>query len=344
MSNDDFYRGKKVLVTGATGLIGRPLVRMLREQGALVTATSLESGCEDLGAVVAFYNREDLRRWENCRRVTAGQEIVFHLAGIKGGVSVEKDKAAYWFVPQLVFNTHMMEAARQAGAERFLFCSSIGVYGFETFLYNGAGVFPRPVDVLADPDQANWYQGWVKRIGEMQAAAYRETFDWNAVVVARISNTYGPWDNFDPVNAMVIPSLIARAAKAKQMDEPLTAWGTGDQVRDFIYSEDAAQGLLAAVEKGEPGVPLNIGAGVPVKIHQVARKVADLYEVPLEWDRTKPTGAEWTLLNTHATRETIGWEPKTGIEEGLERTVEWYRSSVVADTPPYLAFRGDRLI
>jgi GDP-L-fucose synthase len=257
----NFYKNKSILVTGGTGMIGQPLCDMLVEAGADVTVASLD-GAERTPRGTKFL-RLDLRNFENCLSVTKNKEIVFHLAGVKGSPKMTLERPASFFVPTLQFSLNMMEAARRMGVERYLFTSSVGVYQpAEVFQEDSVwDTFPSPNDRFA---------GWAKRICELQAEAYQIEYNWNLISIVRPANVYGPYDNFDPNNAMVIPSLIHRALYEKG---PLVVWGDGTPIRDFIHSKDVARGMMLVIEKGIKE-PINLGSGNGVTIKQVAEAIA----------------------------------------------------------------------
>jgi GDP-L-fucose synthase len=307
-----FYRGKRVLVTGGTGLIGRPLVEMLIEAGATVTIASLDDGSRAHPA--AKFRRVDLREFAECMAVAKEQEIVFQLAGVKGSPAMTAQRPASFFVPTLMFSINMMEAARRCGVERYLFTSSIGVYApAEVFREDDVWkTFPSPNDRFA---------GWAKRMGELQAEAYRIEYGWDRISIVRPANVYGPYDNFDPANAMVIPSLIRRAMDG---ENPLTVWGDGSPVRDFIHARDVARGMMLAVEKGI-SEPLNLGSGTGVAIREVVEIIAaNLPTRPkIVWDTTKPAGDATRLMDTTRARS-HGIVPQISIADGIRETMAWY--------------------
>lgn len=311
-----FYQGKTVLVTGGTGLIGRPLVEMLVAQGAKVTVVSLDDPSRAPQGVT--FKRADLREFSNCLSICENQEIVFQLAGVKGSPAMTAKRPASFFVPTISFSINMMEAARRMGAERFLFTSSVGVYSpAEVFHEDDVWkTFPSPNDRFA---------GWAKRMGELQADAYRIEYDWDKISIVRPANVYGPYDNFDPNNAMVIPSLIRRAMDGER---PLTVWGDGSPIRDFIHARDVARGMMLAVEKGI-NEPINLGSGSGVTIKQIAEIVAQ--EIPagpidLVWDTTKPAGDAKRLMDmTRASG--YGFTPEVSIEAGIKETIAWYAAN-----------------
>jgi len=322
-----FYKNKKVLVTGGTGLIGRPLVEMLMAHGADVAVVSLDDpsrapkGC-------AFV-KADLREFENCLDVCKGSQIVFQLAGVKGSPAMTAKRPASFFVPTMQFSINMMEAARRAGCERFLFTSSVGVYQPAEVFYEDSvwTSFPSPNDRFA---------GWAKRMGELQAEAYQIEYGWDKISIVRPANVYGPYDNFDPANAMVIPSLITRAVGGER---PLTVWGDGSPIRDFIHAKDVARGMMMAVEQGI-NEPINLGSGTGVTIKQVAEMVAKHTPggpIELVWDTEKPKGDAKRLMDM-ARASKYGFKCEVGIEQGIKETIDWYAANRGDADKRYIAF------
>ena len=311
-----FYTNKNVLVTGGTGLIGRPLVELLVAQGANVTVASLDDPSRAPQGVK--FKHADLREFSNCLEICQDQEIVFQLAGVKGSPAMTAKRPASFFVPTLTFSINMMEAARRAGAERFLFTSSVGVYSPAEIFYEDDvwKTFPSPHDRFA---------GWAKRMGELQAEAYKIEYNWDKISIVRPANVYGPYDNFDPANAMVIPSLIKRAMDG---EKPLTVWGDGSPIRDFVHAHDVARGMLLAVEKGI-NEPINLGSGTGVTIKQIAEIVAENIPggpIELIWDITKPSGDAKRLMDmTRA--NAYGFSSQISIDEGIKQTIEWYKQN-----------------
>jgi GDP-L-fucose synthase len=322
-----FYRNKNVLVTGGTGLIGRPLVEMLVAAGANVTVVSLDDPSRAPQGVT--FKRADLREFQSCLEVCQGQEIVFQLAGVKGSPAMTAKRPASFFVPTITFSINMMEAARRAGAERFMFTSSVGVYSPAEVFYEDDvwKTFPSPNDRFA---------GWAKRMGELQAEAYKIEYNWDKISIVRPANVYGPYDNFDPANAMVIPSLINRAMSGER---PLTVWGDGSPIRDFIHARDVARGMMLAVEKGI-NEPINLGSGTGVTIKQIADIVAaNVPGAPVDvvWDITKPKGDAKRLMDmTRA--NSYGFFPEISIEEGIKETIQWFTQNSGAADNRYNAF------
>lgn len=322
-----FYTGKKVLVTGGTGLIGQPLVEMLQQQGAIVTIVSLDDPSRAPQGVT--FKRADLREFQSCMEVCEDQEIVFQLAGVKGSPAMTAKRPASFFVPTLMFSINMMEAARRVGVERFLFTSSVGVYSPAEVFYEDDvwKTFPSPNDRFA---------GWAKRMGELQAESYKIEYNWDKISIVRPANVYGPYDNFDPANAMVIPSLIRRAMDG---EKPLTVWGDGSPIRDFIHAYDVARGMMLAVEKGI-NQPVNLGSGTGVTIKQIAEIVAaNIEDGPVEivWDITKPAGDAKRLMDM-SRANSYGFKPEISIEKGILETMEWYAKNKGSVENRYNAF------
>ena len=292
---------KKVLVTGANGMIGSELVRILYEETSAVITVA------DLPEV-------DLRNRDACKMMCdEGQDIIFHLAGIKGSPQRCMKEPASFSVPMIQFNANMIEAAYDAGVEWFLYTSSVGVY-------HPAEVFVEDDVWKTFPSENDWYAGWAKRIGEMNVQAYMKQHDWNKCSIVRPANVYGPNDNFGEWS-MVIPSLIKKAYE----NDVLEVWGDGSPIRDLIYSEDVARGMIHMVEN-EINQPVNLGSGTGVTIKEIAEIIADHFDKEIAWDKTKPMGDSKRLMSTERA-EQYGFTPKVGLEEGILKTIQWYKEN-----------------
>jgi|TARA_Y100000310_G_scaffold221243_1_gene222779 GDP-L-fucose synthase len=308
------FKNQKVLVTGGTGMIGRQLVDLLLEREAEVHIVSLDEPT-GLSDKVNFI-KADLTYFDKCADACQGMDYVFNLVGVKGSPKMCQEQPADFMVPMLQFNTNMMEAARRANVKWFLFTSSVGVY-------HPAEVF-REDDVWKTfPSKNDRFAGWAKRIGELQAQAYSIQYGWNCVSIVRPANVYGPYDNFDPENAMVIPSLIRKAFE----NDTLEVWGDGSSIRDFIHSKDVALGMLYMVENGVTE-PVNLGSGTGVTIKTVVEKVVQHCgkELKVEWDTTKPTGDERRVFDT-TRAASHGFNLTVSIEEGIRDTIRWFREN-----------------
>lgn len=313
INNKNFFYKKKILVTGGTGMIGIPLTKFLLQSGAKVTSASLDK-IKPVKGVKYVYS--DLRDFDNCLSITKKKDIVFHLAGIKGSPKMSKEKPASFFVPTLKFSLNMMEASLKNKVRDYLFTSSVGVYAQREVL--------KEDDVWKTfPSENDKFAGWAKRICELQAQCYEIENNWKNIYIVRPANVYGPYDNFDENNAMVIPSLISKAFKSK--NKKIEVWGDGKPLRDFIFSDDVARGMMKVVEKGFKK-PINIGSGNAVSIKKISQIIANnAPNSPLDiiWKKEYATGDSKRLMSTKLSKY-ISFKPIVGIEEGIKKTINWF--------------------
>ena len=307
----NFYKNKKVLVTGGSGLIGFPLVEKLLDLGSRIRIVSLDKPKNIPDG--ADFIRADLRDFNECLNVVDGCEVVFQLAGVKGSPSMTMKQPASFFVPTIMFNTNMMEAARRKGVKNYLYTSSVGVYA-------PAEIFFEDSVWSTFPSENDRFAGWAKRMGELQAQAYQIEHNWQGISIVRPANVYGPRDNFDPNNAMVIPSLIYRAING---ENPLKVWGDGSAIRDFIFADDVATGMLQVVSQAITS-PVNLGSGTGVSIKNVTDILMTLLpNLQVEWDVTKPTGDAKRIMDT-SRAASFGIQPKVPLLDGIRSTLEWF--------------------
>ena len=324
-----FYNNKKVLITGGSGMIGRPLIKMLTERGAKVRVTSLDEPIKNLGEI--DFQKADLTHLENCVSACKDMDLVFHLAGIKGSAKIVSEKPATFFFGNLSINTNMMEAARRCGAERYLFTSTVGVY-------SPAEVFYEDDVWKTFPSEKDKFAGWAKRMGELQAEAYSLQYKWDKITIVRPANVYGPYDSFGAANAMVVPSLIKRAVDG---ENPFVVWGDGSGTRDFVYSKDVARGMTMALEKCPgPNKPINLGSGTGYSIKNLVNIIIGNLEKKPEvvWDTNKPRGDRKRILDISRAKDLLGWEPQMTLEEGVRKTMDWYKINKEAVSDRYSAF------
>ncbi|MDD3312160.1 NAD-dependent epimerase/dehydratase family protein [Pseudodesulfovibrio sp.] len=309
------FDGKKVLVAGGTGMIGIPLVRLLVERGAQVRISSLDS--PERAHPDAEFLRLDLTDMANCRAACAGMDFVFNLLGVKASPALTRTKPGRFLYNTVMMEFSMLEAARLEGVAGYQLTSSVGVYApAEVFAEDDVwSTFPSPND---------WYSGWSKRVGELQVEAYRIEYGMEDLTITRPANVYGPFDNFDSENAMVVPSLIKRALTS---DGTLSVWGDGSAIRDFIFAEDVAAGMLRVAEAA-PDKPVNLGSGHGYSIRELVTAIAANMDNPPEihWDTTKPTGDARRILDMDRARS-LGFTPATSLTEGVRRTMEWYAAN-----------------
>jgi GDP-L-fucose synthase len=304
------FRGRNVLVTGGTGMIGREIVHILGDAGAKVRIVSLDKVKVDARAEHVY---GDLRSFDLCRELTHDMDFVFHVAGIKGSVEVTKAKPASTFVPFLMMNTNVLEASRLNGVQKAVYTSTIGAYASaEVFNENEYSILSEPMDM---------YPGWAKRMAELQCEAYLKQYGQKFYSVVRPCNVYGPGDNFDPDNAMVIPTLMSRIANG---DKPVRIWGDGTAVRDFLYSRDAAEGCILALYHGTRGSFVNLGSGKGYTIRELVESLREFLEFEYEFDASKPAGYPRRIMDAKRAKDWIGFEASTTLIEGLKKTWAWF--------------------
>lgn len=313
----DSFQGKRCLVTGGTGMIGRQVVEMLCDVGADVCVLSLDDIKPDRRAE---YRWADLRFYGDCLDWTGDVNYVFHIAGIKGSAKVTTERPASFFVPLLQMNTNILEACRQNKVEKVVYTSSVGAYPENDVFVEEAFSWKKPMDS---------YPGTAKLMGELQIMAYLEEYGLHNFAVVRPSNVYGPGDNFDPDNAMVIPSLMSKILESLENTRLVSIWGDGSAIRDFAYSRDIAEGIILALYHGTsqaPGGYVNLGSGKGVSIHDLVKKIVSegFCDFKYEFDTTKPSGYPKRIMDISLAKELIDYNPTTSLGEGLRETWLWY--------------------
>ena len=304
-----FFENKKVLVTGGTGLIGRQVVDLLCAAGAHVTIVSLDKVRVH---EMAEHLLGDITDFAFCREITKNVDCVFHLAGIKGSIEVSRTQLASHFVPTLMMNTNMLEASRINKVTKLVYTSSIGAYAnADVFKESDYRLDSMPMD----------FAGWAKRVAELQIHAYMVQHQMKNFAVVRPCNVYGPGDNFDPENAMVIPSLMYRIHSG---ENPVKIWGDGSAIRDFAYSRDVAEGVILALYHGTNGTFVNLGSGKGHSVKELVEALHSFIDFNYEFDTTKPSGAPVRVMDVTLARDTIGYSPSTPLAEGLKQTWEWF--------------------
>ena len=303
------FDNQKVLVTGGAGMIGRQLVDLLVERGAQVTVADLNQPT-DLPEGVNFV-QANLLYFDQCENICSGMDYVFNLVGIKCSPKVTMEQPADIMGPMMQFNTNMLEAAMKANVKWYLYTSTVGVY-------TPAEVFYEDDVWKGSPSPNDWYGGWAKRMGELQCEAYAKQRGEGICSIVRPANVYGPYDNFDLKNAMVVPSLIRKAHE----NEILDVWGDGSPIRDFIHSKDVARGMIFAVEN-KITEPLNLGSGTGVTIKELAETVANYFDKSIQWSPEKPSGDARRIFSMERANS-YGFYPEVSIKEGVESTIEWF--------------------
>ena len=303
------FKRKKVLVTGGTGMIGRQVADILCNTRANVKIVSLDKINIDSRAEHIF---GDLTDFEFCKKATRNMDFVFHLAGIKGSIEVTKKKPASFFVPLLMINTNVLEACRINNVKKVVYTSSIGAY-------SSAEVFRESENLEGPP--MDMFPGWAKRMAELQIQAYNIQYGLNNFSIVRPCNVYGPGDNFDPKNAMVIPSLISRIY---HKENPVVVWGDGKAVRDFAYSRDVAEGIILALYYGTKSKFVNLGSGKGYSIKELVETLHSFLDFNYKFDATKPSGFPKRVMDISLAKKMVHYNPTTSLLEGLKETWNWY--------------------
>lgn len=306
-------KDKKILVTGGAGFLGTYVVEKLIARGVPEKNISVPRKADF-----------DFVKWEDCVRATKGQEIVIHLAAVVGGIGANREHPGKFFYENLMMGAQLMEAARLAGVKKFVAIGTICAYPKFT---------PIPFkeeDLWSGyPEETNAPYGLAKKMLLVQSQAYRDEYGFHAVFLLPV-NLYGPGDNFDPASSHVIPALIKKIADAKSGNKPfIEAWGTGKPTREFLYVEDAAEGIVLAAEKYDKPDPVNLGSGMEISIKDLTELISRLmgYKGEIRWDSSKPDGQPRRMLDVSRAEREFGFRAKTGFEEGLKKMIEWYEKN-----------------
>ena len=306
----EFWSGRRVMVTGGGGFLGRAVVKQLREGGA-----------EQI--FVPRSRDYDLRTQEGIDRALADgrPQLIIHLAAVVGGIGANRENPGRFFYENAIMGIQLLELARLAGVEKFVTIGTVCAYPkftpvpfHEDDLWNGY------------PEETNAPYGLAKRMLLVQGQAYRDQYGFNAIYLLPV-NLYGPGDNFDPRTSHVIPALIRKCVDAHANGERfIEVWGTGAASREFLYVDDAAAGVVLAAEKYDDRDPVNLGVGREITIGELVKLIGDLtgFGGQIRWDPTKPDGQPRRALETSRARERFGFLARTSLEDGLARTIEWY--------------------
>jgi len=306
----NFWKGRRVLVTGGAGFLGSFIVEKLKRQGCqnIFVPRSKDYNLVEMEAVKKLYRDTQ-------------PDIVIHLAAKVGGIGANQENPGEFFYDNLMMGVQLMEEGRKFGIEKFVALGTICCYPKftpvpfkEENLWNGY------------PEETNAPYGLAKKMLLVQSRAYRKQYGFNSIFLMPV-NLYGPRDNFDPKSSHVIPALIKKCFDAiKENKNEIVVWGTGNATREFLYVEDATEGIMLATEKYDKPEPVNLGAGFEISIKDLVELIAKLtgFKGKIIWDTTKPDGQPRRCLNTAKAEKEFGFKAKTSLGEGLRKTINWY--------------------
>ncbi len=309
LNNKKFWKDLNILVTGGAGFLGTYVVSKLKELGA-----------KDL--TIPRSAQFDLRQISNCRKLVAGKDLIIHLAAKVGGIGFNREKPGELFYDNLIMGAHLLEESRKAKVGKFVAIGTVCAYPKftpvpfkEEDLWNGY------------PEETNAPYGLAKKMMLVQSQSYRTQYGFNSIFLLPV-NLYGPGDNFDPESSHVVPALIKKFLDAKEKNlKEVIVWGSGLATREFLFVDDAAEGIiLAAVHYNKPD-PVNIGSTFEISIKDLAELISKLtdFKGQIVWDKTKPDGQPRRKLDVSKAEKEFGFKAKTGFEEGLKKTINWYK-------------------
>jgi GDP-L-fucose synthase len=310
---NEYFSGKRVVVTGGAGFLGSVVVEQLRARGCsdIVVPRSRDYDLVDIAAVRRLYD-------------DAKPDLVIHLAAQVGGIGANRKNPGKFFYDNLMMGVQLIEEGRRRGLHKLVATGTICAYPKfapvpfrEDDLWNGY------------PEETNAPYGLAKKMLLVQSQAYREQYGFNSVVVFPV-NLYGPSDNFDLESSHVIPAMIRKIDDAQKRGLPeVTLWGDGTPTREFLFVDDAADGILAACERYDGSLPINLGSGQEIAIRDLAQLIARLmdYRGRFVYDTSKPNGQPRRQLSVERAKELLGWQAKTSFEEGLKKTISWWKNN-----------------
>ena len=309
----DFFKEKRITVTGGDGFLGRYIVKRLKEKGCenIFIPKIEEYDLTDISAIKRMYK-------------DSKPDILIHLAAKVGGIGANREKPGEFFYDNLIMGIHLMEEGRKQNIEKFVGLGTICCYPKftpvpfkEENLWNGY------------PEETNAPYGLAKKMLLVQAQSYRQQYGFNAIFLMPV-NLYGPGDSFDPKKSHVIPALIKKCFDAiREGKKEIIVWGTGKPTREFLYVEDAAEAIILATKEYNKPEPVNIGVGFEISIKDLVKLIAKLtgFEGRIKWDISKPDGQPRRCLDTSKAKKEFSFIAKTDFKEGIKRTIQWYKEN-----------------
>jgi GDP-L-fucose synthase len=314
-----FWSGKQILLTGGAGFLGSHIVNNLVNV----------RGVSESQIKIPRSKDADLRKWETCMKAVENVDIVIHLAARVGGIGFNQKYPGTLFYDNIMMGTQLMEAARLKKVEKFVQIGTVCSYPKftpvpfkEDDLWNGY------------PEETNAPYGIAKKALLVMAQSYRKQYGMNIIFLVPV-NLYGPKDNFDLESSHVIPALIRKFMEAvKTGKQEVFVWGTGKASREFLFVEDAAEGIIAATEKYEKAEPVNLGTGKEIKIEELVNLIAELtrFEGQIVWESSKPDGQPKRRLDVTRAKKEFDYEAKINLADGLKKTIEWYKNEFLKET------------
>ena len=321
MNDNQSWAGKRVIVTGGAGFLGSFVVERLKREGCDEVIVPRSAAC-------------DLRDPNAIQRLLSDTRphVIIHLAAVVGGIGANRENPGKYFYDNAIMGIQLMEYARLHGVEKFVAAGTICAYPKHTPV-----PFKEEDLWIGYPEETNAPYGLAKKMMLVQAQAYRQQYGFNAIYLLPV-NLYGPRDNFDLHSSHVIPALIRKCVEAKDRgDRQITLWGDGTPTREFLYVEDAAEGIVLAAERYDGAEPVNLGTGTEITIRDLATTIAEAvgFEGEIRWDVTQPNGQPRRCLDTSRAEALFGFKAKTSFSDGVRQTIAWYRNHQ-ADPAPEL--------